>query len=174
MELRAEVEYNGEAHEVTALNDQGAVAVAHWIPDDPYGSRAESIARTLAAAINAPDGVELHATATGAWLAEHDPNGEQWERRRLVGDWLRDHARAAAPTFLYLIRPIPPAPTPETEWVEWGACLGRRLASNGGKIIGVYIELDDGVPIVNTANPNADKLWQSADGMVEVLPEREQ
>ena len=63
------------------------------------------------------------------------------------------------------------APTPQTERVPLAEALGRRAPHNGGTIIGVYMELDDMRPVLNTSNPNLDKFMadRSDDGTVEVL-----
>lgn len=60
---------------------------------------------------------------------------------------------------------------PPTERVPLAEALGRRAPHNGGTIIGVYMELDDMRPVLNTSNPNLDKFMadRSDDGTVEVL-----
>ena len=87
----------------------------------------------LAAAPTLPDDlpswVSMHATATGADLIEHDPNGEVWERCNVWARCATDHARHADPTITYLVRRRSAPVEQATEKVLWWEALrdGRRL-----------------------------------------------
>ena len=86
-----------------------------------YGDAAPTLPDDL------PSWVSMHATATGADLIEHDPNGEVWERS-IAGEWWANHVGNAIPERTYLVRRRPVPVEPTTEKVPWGVDLiGRRV-----------------------------------------------
>ncbi len=123
--------------------------------------KSEGCLEALVAASPVPDlpsWVSMHATATGADLIEHDPNGEVWERWLNGENWWADHADTAAPTWLYLVRRRPQPSTPDVVKVPWAESLGRRIP-DGREITAIGYR---------SGNPHP---WFEVDGGGDFLPD---
>lgn len=141
-----------------------------WVDRGTYGPDTEAVAERILAAINGdtvpaptlpddlPSWVSMHATATGADLIEHDPNGEVWERWLNGENWWADHADTAAPTWLYLVRRRPQPSTPDVVKVPWAESLGRRIP-DGREITAIGYR---------SGNPHP---WFEVDGGGDFLPD---
>lgn len=98
-------------------------------------SKSDGCLEALAAAPTLPDDlpswVSMHATATGADLIEHDPNGEEWERSLNGVNW-SGHVADAVRGCTYLVRRRPVPVEPTTEKVPWWEALrdGRKIHAN--------------------------------------------
>ena len=150
---------------------------------DHFGPDAEAVAERILAAINGdtvpaptlpddlPSWVSMHATATGADLIEHDPNGDEWERSLEGVRWYGDHADWAWPTFTYLVRRRPVPVEPTTEKVPLHKVHGRTLAGYSWKVGLIGMDADGLWWAAASADRARLALTIDADGKVTVLRE---
>ena len=149
---------------------------------DHFGPDTEAVAERILVAINGdtvpaptlpddlPSWVSMHATATGADLIEHDPNGEEWERW-WANEWWTDHAAAADRRSTYLVRRRPVPVEPTTEKVPLHKVHGRTLDGYSWKV-GIIGMDADGLWWAAASGDHARlALTIDADGKVTVLRE---
>ena len=136
----------------------------------------ESVARDVLAVFQGgvvldapPEGTEYHLTAPGAWLIEHDPDGEVWEREVLIGNWRRGHAASADPEWHYLIRRRPVPAAPATVKVPLHELFGKRLVNVPWRV--QLVERADSGFVAVSARNQREPFLLDADGMIEVLPD---
>lgn len=117
-----------------------------------------------------PSWVSMHATATGADLIEHDPNGDQWERW-WANEWWTDHAAAADRRSTYLVRRRPVPVEPTTEKVPLHEVHGRTLAGYSWKVGLIGMDADGLWWAAASGDHARLALTPDPDGMVTVLRE---
>lgn len=156
------------------VQDQHNGSVLQWVDRGTFGPDTEAVAERILAAINGdtvpaptlpaptlpddlPSWVSMHATATGADLIEHDPNGDEWGRWH-GGCWSRHHADTANPDDTYLVRRRPQPSTPDVVKVPWAESLGRRIP-DGREITAIGYR---------SGNPHP---WFEVDGGGDFLPD---
>lgn len=117
-----------------------------------------------------PSWVSMHATATGADLIEHDPNGDQWERW-VVDGWRTDHAKSAKPGRIYRARRRSAPVEPTTEKVGLHELSERRPAVQPHHMVCKIKQESDKSWAYMPQSGGWYALSVDADGMVTVLRE---